>query len=97
MVQNAFPPPLDPAAEQAMAGTDSDDSSLGSFPPQGGAGHRGLAMWSRYPPPEADDELLFPRGAEIAEIGDVNGDWLVGTYMGKVGLWPAKYVRILGS
>ncbi|KAI0911484.1 hypothetical protein F4823DRAFT_304950 [Ustulina deusta] len=63
------------------------------FPPDGGAGLRGSAVWSWYPAPDADDELMFPRGAEVREIEDVNGDWCFGSYMGAKGLFPTPYVR----
>lgn len=64
------------------------------FPPDGGLGLTAFAKWAWYPKPEADDELLFPRGAEIREIEDVNGDWYFGVYMGEKGLFPSGYVRI---
>ncbi|KAI1828369.1 hypothetical protein F4861DRAFT_179304 [Xylaria intraflava] len=64
------------------------------FPPDGGAGLRGGAVWPWYPAPDADDELMFPRGAEVREIEDVNGDWCFGSYMGAKGLFPTPYVRI---
>ncbi|KAI8952881.1 hypothetical protein F4801DRAFT_539670 [Xylaria longipes] len=64
------------------------------FPPDGGAGLRGGAAWSWYPAPDASDELMFPRGAEVREIEDVNGDWCFGSYMGAKGLFPTPYVRI---
>jgi len=65
------------------------------FPPEGGVGMRGHALWSWYPAEGANDELLFPKGAEIRECRDVNEDWFHGTYMGRKGLFPAPYVRIL--
>jgi hypothetical protein len=43
-----------------------------------------------------DDELLFPRGAGILEVEDVNGEWFHGFYMGSQGLFPAPYVRLVG-
>ncbi|KAH8821634.1 hypothetical protein F5884DRAFT_95932 [Xylogone sp. PMI_703] len=64
-----------------------------SFPPDGGVGMKCLALWSWYRNEEADDELLFPKGADIMEVKDVNGDWYHGTYMGQRGLFPAPYVR----
>ncbi|KAK2045558.1 hypothetical protein LZ31DRAFT_464219 [Colletotrichum somersetense] len=63
------------------------------FPPDGGGGIRAIATWAWYP--KADDELLFPKGAEIREIEDVNGDWFFGVYMGAKGLFPSPYVRRL--
>ena len=44
---------------------------------------------------EGEGELAFPRGAEVRECVDVNTDWFFGAYMGKKGLFPAPYVRVL--
>ncbi|EXF85081.1 hypothetical protein CFIO01_10042 [Colletotrichum fioriniae PJ7] len=63
------------------------------FPADGGVGMRATATWAWYP--KAEDELLFPKGAEIREIEDVNGDWFFGVYMGAKGLFPSPYVRRL--
>ncbi len=65
------------------------------FPPDGGIGMVCLANWSWWPAEDADDELLFPKNAELRECKDVNTDWFHGTFMGKRGLFPAPYVRIL--
>lgn len=83
----------------ATAPTTSTSLSLTtSFPPVGGSGMRALANWSWYPKEgEGDNELLFPRGAEIRECVDVNGDWFFGVYMGAKGLFPAPYVRVLDN
>jgi hypothetical protein len=68
------------------------------FPPDGGVGMRALGLWSWYPKAgEGRDELLFPRGAELREVVDVNGDWFHGVYMGAKGLFPAPYVRVVDS
>ena len=68
------------------------------FPPDGGVGMRALALWSWYPKEgEGANELLFPRGAEVREVVDVNGDWFHGSFMGAKGLFPAPYVRVLDS
>ena len=64
-----------------------------SFPPDGGVGKHATARWAWYPKPGSNDELLFPKGAEIREIADVNGEWFFGTYMGAKGLFPAPYVQ----
>lgn len=64
------------------------------FPPDGGFGWRALARWAWYPAASASDELLFPKGAEITEVVDANGDWFLGVYMGKKGLFPAPYVNL---
>lgn len=66
-----------------------------TFPPDGGCGWRSLAKWAWYPAADANDELLFPKGAEICEVEDANGEWFHGVYMGKKGLFPAPYVRML--
>lgn len=63
-----------------------------NFPPSGGVGMKALAVWSWYP--AEHDELLFPKGAELRECKDVNGDWFHGSYMGKTGLFPSPYIRI---
>lgn len=66
-----------------------------SFPPGGGVGMKCQALWGWYRNDDADDELLFPKGAEVTEVKDVNGDWYHGSYMGQRGLFPAPYVRVL--
>lgn len=76
-----------PAAVGSMSFTQT-------FPPDGGTGRRANALWAWYPQAGSEDELLFPKGAEIREIEDVNGDWFFGTYMGAEGLFPAPYVRL---
>lgn len=68
------------------------------FPPDGGVEMRAVALWSWYPKEvEGANELLFPRGCEIREVVDVNGDWFHGVYMGAKGLFPAPYVRVLDT
>ncbi|KAG6046002.1 hypothetical protein E4U39_001745 [Claviceps sp. Clav50 group G5] len=64
------------------------------FPPDGGTGVTASARWAWYPQAGCEDELLFPKGAEIREVEDVNGDWFSGTYMGAKGLFPGPYVRV---
>ena len=70
---------------------------LKNFPPDGGVGMRVLAKWSYWPQDDATDELAFPRGAEIREVEDMNGDWFWGSYAGVKGLFPGPYVKILSS
>ncbi|KAF9771154.1 hypothetical protein IL306_011257 [Fusarium sp. DS 682] len=65
-----------------------------TLPPDGGVGMKATARFGWYPRSGADDELLFPKGAEIKEIEDVNGEWFFGAYMGSRGLFPAPYVRL---
>ena len=58
---------------------------------------RALAIWSYWPESEGQDDLTFPRGAEVCEIENINSDWCLGYYAGKLGFFPAKYVRVLNS
>ena len=69
------------------------------FPPDGGFGKRCVGMWSYYPE-EGDSgkgELLFPKGAEIREVEEINEEWYFGVYAGEKGLFPAQYVRVLNG
>ena len=65
------------------------------FPPDGGFGKKGVAFYAYWPEegPDGEGELKLPRGAEVAEIEDVNGDWWSGVYAGDVGVFPYGYVR----
>ncbi|KAM0566478.1 hypothetical protein ACHAQF_005313 [Verticillium nonalfalfae] len=74
------------------ASTPEGEAAAG-FPPDGGVGWAAVASWAWFPKAEAEDELMFPRGAEVREIEDVNGDWFFGVYMGAKGLFPAPYVK----
>lgn len=65
------------------------------FPPDGGLGMKGVALWSWWPSEGSNDELAFPKGAEIRECKDINGDWFYGCYMGARGVFPAPYVRVV--
>ena len=57
-----------------------------------------VAKWTWIPPPdEGEDMLAFPRGAEIREVVETDRDWLVGTYAGSKGVFPAAYVRTVGA
>ena len=85
---------------KAVAGsttaTASSPLTTQRFSPDGGAGLRARALWSYYPGEGVADELLFPRGAEVGEIEDINEDWYWGVYAGAKGLFPAGYVRVFG-
>ena len=65
------------------------------YPPDGGIGLRLLATWRYWPDEGVKDELAFPRGAEIREAADINGDWYWGVYCGAKGLFPANHVTAL--
>lgn len=63
------------------------------LPPDGGVGLRCLTLWNRFVPEE--DELAFPRNAEIREAEQVNEDWFWGVYAGRKGVFPGNHVRVL--
>ncbi|KXL49986.1 hypothetical protein M433DRAFT_4157 [Acidomyces richmondensis BFW] len=56
-------------------------------------GMRCFAQWSYFPPEDVNDELGFPKNAEITEVEAKNEDWSVGVYAGRVGLFPSNHVR----
>lgn len=82
---------------RSFSGTISHSNNLaaGKYPPNGGVGMRVLAMWSYWPQEGVEDELAFPKGAEIRECEDINGDWFLGIYCGRKGVFPGNYCRIL--
>lgn len=79
-----------------------DDISLsgreppGGYPPDGGVGMRCLALYCYWPADGVDDEVAFPKNAEVREVEDRNGDWFWGVYGGRAGLFPSNHVRRLG-
>lgn len=62
------------------------------LPPDGGVGKRCLTLWNRFVPEQ--DELAFPKNAEIREAEQVNKDWFWGVYAGQKGLFPGNHVRV---
>lgn len=64
-------------------------------PAEPGTDKRSLAVWSRWPKEADKDELAFPKNAEFSEVEDLNADWSVAVYAGKVGLVPSNYTRRL--
>lgn len=58
-----------------------------------GVKRRRVAAWNRWPEEGSRDELAFPRNAEIREGEDLNEDWAVGVYAGRVGLFPSGFTR----
>jgi hypothetical protein len=52
-----------------------------------------VAVWTRIPDDGVEDELSFPRGAEIREVKEVNEDWSYGVYCRMMGLFPSNHVR----
>lgn len=76
-------------------GATSPPPLLKQYPPNGGIGMRVLALWSYWPQEGVADELAFPKGAEMRECEDINGDWFWGIYCGRKGLIPGNYGRVL--
>ncbi len=97
---STLPTPSNPITTNAAAAatnvmTSDATPATPHFPPDGGVGMRVLAIWSYYPAPNVTDELLFPRGAEIREVENINGDWYWGCYAGHKGLFPGPYVTVI--
>ncbi|KAF2477527.1 uncharacterized protein BDR25DRAFT_299441 [Lindgomyces ingoldianus] len=67
------------------------------YPPDGGMGLRVQALWSYFPGEGVEDELGFPKNAEIREVEDINGDWFWGVYAGCKGLFPGNYGAVVGG
>ena len=86
-------------SKQVAANHHGEDTStvplLQKYPPDGGIGMRVEALYSWWPQDGVKDELAFPKGAEIREVEDINGDWFWGCYAGAKGLFPGNYVRVL--
>ena len=73
--------------------------SNAKFPPNGGFGKTCVGLWSYYPEEGEDGsgELLFPKGAEVCEVEEVNEEWSEGVYAGLVGVFPVIYTRDVES
>ncbi|KAJ6161106.1 hypothetical protein N7470_004502 [Penicillium chermesinum] len=69
--------------------------ALRRFPPDGGVGLIVRAKWSFFPEDEVQDELPFPRGADITEVDIINDEWFWGCYAARTGLFYGKYVEII--
>ena len=82
------------AATEAPA-NDGTPPLLKKYPPNGGVGMHVQALWSWWPQEGANDELAFPKGAEIREAEDINGDWFWGTYCARKGVFPSNYGRVI--
>jgi hypothetical protein len=64
-------------------------------PPDGGIGLVFYGRWNYFFDEATEKDLCFPKGAEIREAEDINGEWLWGVYAGRTGLFPAAYVNFL--
>ncbi|KAJ5526263.1 hypothetical protein N7494_012913 [Penicillium frequentans] len=85
----------DPASPNTGTPTSQYAPAFRRFPPDGGVGLIVHALWSYYP--EEEDELMFPRGADITEVENVNDDWFWGCYAGRTGLFPGSRVALMGE
>lgn len=92
---NTNPDTTTPSAPGTPTPTALTITKTKKFPPDGGVGLRAVALWSYWPADGVHDELLFPKGAEIREAEDINGDWFWGCYAGGKGLFPGGYVTVL--
>jgi hypothetical protein len=54
-----------------------------------------LTLWGYFPAEGVEDELMFPKNAEVREAENINGDWFWGCYAGAKGLFPGNYGRVL--
>ena len=79
----------------SAAAPSSPPPMLKTYPPNGGVGMHVQALWSYWPKDGVADELAFPKGAEIGEVEDINGDWFCGFYCGRRGLFPGNYGRVV--
>ncbi|GFF33341.1 hypothetical protein IFM51744_02079 [Aspergillus udagawae] len=86
-----------PNSETATPTSSHSPPFLRRFPPDGGIGLIVHALWSWYPEDDVQDELMFPRGAEITEVENINDDWFWGCYAGQTGLFPGSHVTVVGE
>ncbi|KAK5118413.1 hypothetical protein LTR62_002927 [Meristemomyces frigidus] len=56
-------------------------------------GNRCLAAYNYFPRNEGNDDLVFPKNAEISEVYEDHPEWFSGIYCGKLGLFPSSHVR----
>ncbi|KAL9585493.1 MAG: hypothetical protein Q9203_004220, partial [Teloschistes exilis] len=75
-----------PSSGEREGGTTENNTLQPHQLPSGGSGTRALALWVYWPEDPSPDDLSFPRGAEIVEVENVNGDWFVGWYAGRNGV-----------
>lgn len=83
------------AVSESPTTNDNTPPLLRRYPPNGGVGMHVYALWAWWPQDGAKDELAFPKGAEIRECGDINGDWFWGIYCAKKGLFPSNHSRVI--
>lgn len=84
-----------PESSPSVPVQNANASPFPRFPPDGGVGLIVRALWSWYPDDNVEDELMFPRGAEIKEAENINDDWFWGCYAGRTGLFPGAHVGVV--
>ncbi|KAJ5773857.1 hypothetical protein N7457_008753 [Penicillium paradoxum] len=89
------PDPSSPAVSGVTASQIQGNLPFRRFPPDGGVGLIVRALWAWYPEEEVEDELVFPRGAQINEAENINDDWFWGCYAGRTGLFPGSHVELV--
>ncbi|KAJ5173063.1 hypothetical protein N7492_005656 [Penicillium capsulatum] len=94
---NSQAPSSDPTGQSPGTPTSHGVSPFRRFPPDGGVGLIVHALWSWYPEEDVEDELTFPRGADIKEVENINDDWFWGCYAGRTGLFPGAHVTATGE
>lgn len=85
------------AGHSSSTPTSQHSGPFRRFPPDGGVGLVVQARWSYFPGEQNEDELFFPRGAEIKEVDDVNDEWFWGSYAGRTGLFPGSHVAVVAE
>ncbi|TKA64478.1 hypothetical protein B0A55_11373 [Friedmanniomyces simplex] len=70
-------------------------SSSAAAVEQKGPGSRCRAMYNYFPRNGGEDDLAFPKNAEIGEVREETAEWFSGVYCGRLGLFPASHVRKL--
>ena len=85
-----------PATSPAATGPPHKSSvSNTKFPPNGGFGKTCVALWGYYPEDGEDGlgELMFPKGADVCEVEEINEEWSEGVYAGAIGVYPVIFGR----
>lgn len=90
--QQQPPPSLPPSSNQRQPPS-SQQQQQQQIGKTIGPGQPMTAAWAYWPAEGVEDELGFPRGAEVWQAQDINGDWAWGWYAGRSGLYPGGYVR----
>ncbi|KAK3617187.1 hypothetical protein LTR56_025467 [Elasticomyces elasticus] len=58
-----------------------------------GPAEQSQAKYNYFLRSPGEDDLAFPKNADIAEVKEEAADWYSGVYRGKLGLFPSSHVR----